>query len=899
MVYTPFVWLLLFSSLINGGVAYYTQRYADVPSARPFRFMMWCASLWAFLYGISITIDRFDLKLFIINLIYIPAPLAAIACLALALEYTGHGKWLSRRKLALLFIPVVCFIALAFTGHSHHLWRYDYQLIWSGTVPILSSSKGIGYWAFVAYMLALTLSAFIILLDSLRHQTFHTRSTIVLSIGILIPTVTGTLFVFGLTPIPSFDWTSISFIGAGMLYIWAVTRGGLFDVTPLARNTLVEYLEDPMIILNKSGLIVDFNRAAQNALALTPAKIGSSLNSLSKPWSQIFHHHAETSSSKEEVSIQDRSYELSITPIQTSQSGLIGRIFLFRDITERKQAEKMERKQRSLSEALYETSQALTSTLEFNDVLDQILKNVGRVVPTDSANIALLDKEGILHYVHFHGYEQHQISLDEIKTVSFSVDTSAIFKRITETNEPYIIPDTHSHPDWTVIPSGAWIRSYAGMPIRVHNKVIGFLNLDSSTPGLYTLEHLDSLKAFANQAAIAVENARLFNALHTEVGERKVIEEKIRYQNKQLNALHQITFELLSHHELEDLLDTILMRASELLESPIGMLGYIEGDDLLVKATTKLVEPQKGIRIPIRDARLSAKAIETRQPQTIDDYSTWKERLLIHDPYNWRAVANIPILLNNNVVGVIGLGRNIPGYTYTEDDIEVMKSFAQLAALAIDNTQLFKSAQNELAEKIRVEEELRNANQILQFQLEAIEKLRSELREQAIRDPLTGLYNRRYLAEILERELARAHREKYPVGFVMIDIDHFKQINDTFGHDIGDTILRKLAALLTEHTRIDDIVCRYGGEEFLVILPKITPELTYEITERWRTSFMDATLPLTLKDHRITLSCGITHYPIHSKNGEELINLADKSLYQAKTAGRNQAVIWQPPTFRS
>lgn len=896
MVYTPFVWLFLISTLMNGGLAYYTKRYADIPSAKPFRFMMWCAAIWAFLYGVNISLKELNLKLFTINLVYIPALLAAIACLALALEYTGRGKWLSRRKLFLLLIPVLGFTALALTSQSHQLWRYDYQLEWSGPVLVLAASRGIAYWVFVVYMLFLTLSAFFILLESLRYQTLYIRGTIVLSIGILIPILMGMLSVLGFTPIPGFDWTSTSFIWTGMLYIWAITRGGLFDVTPLARSTLVEYLEDPMIVLSKDGHISDFNRTAQNALALSPSKIGASPTSLSEPWNGIFQRHTETSSHKEEISIHNRTYELSITPIHTPPSGLMGRIFLFRDVSERKQAEEMERKQRNLAEALRDTAQALTSTLDFNSVLDQILKNVERVVPTDSANIALLDDEGIMHYVNFHGYEEHRISLEEIRSVSFSLDTSPIFKRIYETNEPYIISDTHSHPDWIIIPSGAWIRSYAGMPIRVRDKVIGFINLDSSTPGMYTPEHLDTLRAFANQIAIAVENARLYNALKTEVAEKKHVESKLLYQNKQLNALHQITLDLIGHHKLDELLDTILLRASELLESPIGMLGYIEEDVLVVKATTKLVEPQKGLHIPIKEARLSAKAIETRQPQTVDDYSIWEDRLHIHDPYNWRAVANIPILVNDKVVGVVGLGRNVPGRPYSEDEIDMMKSFAQLAALAIDNAQLFSAAQNEISEKIRAEDDLRNANQILLFQLEAIEKLRSELREQAIRDPLTGLYNRRYLAEILDREIARAKRENYPIGFVMIDIDHFKQINDTFGHDTGDAILQKLATMLINQTRIDDIICRYGGEEFLVILPDLTPEMTWQVTERWRISFMDVTLPLILKNRRISLSCGVAHYPIHGTNGEELIQLADKSLYQAKTAGRNQVVSWQPPT---
>jgi diguanylate cyclase (GGDEF)-like protein len=177
--------------------------------------------------------------------------------------------------------------------------------------------------------------------------------------------------------------------------------------------------------------------------------------------------------------------------------------------------------------------------------------------------------------------------------------------------------------------------------------------------------------------------------------------------------------------------------------------------------------------------------------------------------------------------------------------------------------------------------------------LAEIQHLQTELREQAIRDPLTGLYNRRYLNETLERELARAVRENYTISFVMIDIDHFKKINDTFGHDTGDVVLRKLATQLLNQARIIDIVCRYGGEEFLVILPNVTAEFAFQIAERWRKSFLGLTMPLGYGSVQATISCGISEFPLNGNTVEELISTADKAMYRAKAAGRNRVVIWQ------
>jgi diguanylate cyclase (GGDEF)-like protein/PAS domain S-box-containing protein len=174
-----------------------------------------------------------------------------------------------------------------------------------------------------------------------------------------------------------------------------------------------------------------------------------------------------------------------------------------------------------------------------------------------------------------------------------------------------------------------------------------------------------------------------------------------------------------------------------------------------------------------------------------------------------------------------------------------------------------------------------------------LKRAQAELQEQAIRDPLTGLYNRRYLQERLEHELARARRENQPISFVMIDIDHFKKVNDTFGHNAGDIVLQKLATELLSRTRIGDIVCRYGGEEFLAVLPNVTSETAYEIAERWRKLFPGSTMPLEYTEIKATVSCGISEFPLHGNTSEELVSTADKALYYAKQAGRNRVMIWK------
>jgi diguanylate cyclase (GGDEF)-like protein/PAS domain S-box-containing protein len=174
-------------------------------------------------------------------------------------------------------------------------------------------------------------------------------------------------------------------------------------------------------------------------------------------------------------------------------------------------------------------------------------------------------------------------------------------------------------------------------------------------------------------------------------------------------------------------------------------------------------------------------------------------------------------------------------------------------------------------------------------------RLRQALRTQSIRDPLTGLYNRRYMEEMLDRETRRAVRSECRLSVLMLDIDHFKSFNDTYGHDAGDTVLRETATFLTKSVRAEDIVCRFGGEEFVVILPMADLKASHARAERIRSKLSD----LTVLHHgqslgRITVSVGVAELPQHGTFPNEMLGAADAALYRAKREGRDRVVIADP-----
>lgn len=171
-------------------------------------------------------------------------------------------------------------------------------------------------------------------------------------------------------------------------------------------------------------------------------------------------------------------------------------------------------------------------------------------------------------------------------------------------------------------------------------------------------------------------------------------------------------------------------------------------------------------------------------------------------------------------------------------------------------------------------------------------KLRNSLRQQSIRDPLTGLFNRRYLEESLSLEIQRGKRNNSPFSILMIDLDHFKRFNDTHGHEAGDIVLQALGRFLQRHIRGGDIACRYGGEEFTLVLPGTSLELAQQRAEELSAGVR--TLHVDFSGSSLgplSISAGVATFPTHGDGAETVLQAADRALYQAKSEGRDRVVV--------
>jgi diguanylate cyclase (GGDEF)-like protein len=359
-------------------------------------------------------------------------------------------------------------------------------------------------------------------------------------------------------------------------------------------------------------------------------------------------------------------------------------------------------------------------------------------------------------------------------------------------------------------------------------------------------------------------NRRLILDVENDIRERRRVEAILQ--------LRVTLWEYAGIHSVEELMQKTLDEIEGILQSPVGFYHFVEADQttlaLQAWSTRTLCEfcraEGRGRHYPLDQAGVWADSVRVQKPVIHNSYGSLPGRKGLppgHASIDRELV--VPTLRAGRVVSVLGVGNKASDYD--EQDARLLYDIADIVWVII--------------ERKRADEE--------------ILRLQERLRELALRDPLTGLYNRHYIGETLTRELARAAREKYPVSFIMIDIDNFKRVNDTYGHAAGDALLQDLGVQLLRNSRASDILYRYGGEEFLAVLPKAKAELAFTVAEKWRRIFSNSAVPFASGGSGATISCGIAEFPRHGEAAADLIAHADRAMYQSKEAGRNRSTIWK------
>ena len=704
------------------------------------------------------------------------------------------------------------------------------------------------------------------------------------------------------------------------------------------------------------------------------------------------------------------------------------------DITERKVMEAAEREQRLLAEALRDTAAALSGTLEFEEVLDRILVNMEHVVSHDAANIMLVDR-GSARIARSKGYIADWEE-DVRQSSRFLIEDIPTLKHMYETGKCLAISNTHDSDLWVNLPHSEWMRSYAGAPIKVKGKMIGFLNLNSSTEGFFTETKAEWLQAFADQAGMAIENARMYGEIHEHA--------------RQTTLLNSITQTTIMAPDIEGMIQILADRLGELLSSDGAFITlWDEKRNTVIPGAAfgPLRDRYSEIEVNPNDKSITSmvlakgKTLILKEADISDINLTRSSEECIA-----KSILGLPLIADGKKLGAVLITFEEP-HQFLDEEISLSEQVARIIALAIYKANLFES------EKERTEE-LARANSIITAlgkaatQVEAIinldqmvevlgdvlvelglqsmvmlqsadgDQLRihhtsadmgkyfsrpeeskldsldsqltpddfsyyndvmnqkrnfffddidqmigsmfpvldelgcqelsseesefsemkgfllplvpgknvigcllvwgSEIGEQdlpafslfasqiavafenarliekiqqlAITDDLTGLYNRRGLFEIGRLEIERTQRYNLPLSAIIMDIDHFKRVNDQYSHAIGDQVLRSFAKCVQENTRELDVVGRIGGEEFVLLLPGSNHHSANKTAARLQDLIAKNITKTSLGDIQITVSQGVAVMDTSMFDLNDLVQAADRALYRAKETGRNKVV---------
>jgi diguanylate cyclase (GGDEF)-like protein/PAS domain S-box-containing protein len=340
-----------------------------------------------------------------------------------------------------------------------------------------------------------------------------------------------------------------------------------------------------------------------------------------------------------------------------------------------------------------------------------------------------------------------------------------------------------------------------------------------------------------------------------DVTHRLRIEQETRKKTQILATMYATTLTLMDRMHVSDSLETILRRAGQLLETEDGYVALRSSDGNGMEIRIGVGEFANSIGYPVqKGVGLSGTVWESGELLHIKDYTLWEHRAA--PPVEGiRATIGIPLLAEHEVVGILALAHFDPTHHFDEEDVELLNLSAPLASIALYNAQLF-----------------------------------AEVERLAKTDDLTGLLNRRAFFERAAVAFRQARQSKQPLAAIMVDIDHFKRVNDTFGHTQGDEVLRWIGRECQKLLRSPDVLARYGGEEFALLLPNTTQEAAQRLAEQIRTHIAYHPIEMDRQSLRISLSLGVAAISTDMKDVNDLLNLADSRLYGAKAQGRNQVV---------
>jgi diguanylate cyclase (GGDEF)-like protein len=413
-----------------------------------------------------------------------------------------------------------------------------------------------------------------------------------------------------------------------------------------------------------------------------------------------------------------------------------------------------------------------------------------------------------------------------------------------ELRASYLTNDIRQDP-YYITPSGPRSGSALGVPLLHDDELLGVLYTESDQVNAFLPQDQRVLETLAAQVATALVNARLYA--------------RARSRLRDMTALQAISQAVTSSLVLEEIIQTVIEVLRQQFCYTYVSLYFLEDEVLRLGGCVGYTEQAILEYIPITQGVIG-RAARTGEIQFIQDTQTDVD--FIPATEEIKSEISIPLVIDNRVLGILNVETG-PERTLDETDVNLLSAFAGQVTIAIENAQLFKQVQR-----------------------------------LAVTDSLTGLHNRRHFFDLASTEFERARRYNRPVSILLWDTDHFKRVNDTYGHVVGDQVLRIVAQRCRENLREVDILGRYGGEEFIALLPETDLSSALQAAERLRLAFSQN--PISVQDWSIhlTISIGVASLTELGPSLENLLSWADQALLTAKETGRDRVFNWPGASYR-
>jgi diguanylate cyclase (GGDEF)-like protein len=482
------------------------------------------------------------------------------------------------------------------------------------------------------------------------------------------------------------------------------------------------------------------------------------------------------------------------------------------------------------SSLLNEVITAGTSTLEFDELINRLIEPLKRNLSFASFNIYLIDdKTKDLKVLTTHGYD-----VEDIEKLKLKVG-KGLSGWVAKKGEPVIVPDVSK--DKRYVEGNPDVKSEMCVPLRVKDKVIGVLDVEDTKLDAFSKENLTLISTIADQISMIIEKARILES------EKK--------KSKQLETIQEVSKKIVSVLDMDELLQQIVNSIYHTFGYYYTTILLLDEDskEIVIKACTgPSVKSPVRKKVKVYDEGITGWVAKTGEPLLVSDVSKEPRYLFVEELADVKSELAVPIKIKNKVIGVLDV-ESVELNAFDESDLTTLTILAEMIAIAIENASLYKES----------------------------ERL-------AITDDLTGLYNTRYFYTALEKEIERSQKLDRSFSLIIFDIDDFKKYNDTYGHLAGDQILEELAGLIIKKCRNSDIIARYGGDEFVIILPDTKLNGAKLVTKRLKKSVEKHLFKINEKEKevKINISLGIAVYPQDATNIKDLINSADINLYSTR-----------------